>query len=124
MATEQDLRDDLLKQNGHDSRRPSALSDEVLARDEMQVKRLKRIVSAGWVVFLVSVVIAAGVGVIARPPQEYFVPTVVIVVQGLLLIAVILSVSLYVRSRTLTMHQIQARLARIEEQLRIVLRKE
>ena len=52
------------------------------------------------------------------------VPTFIIVWQALLLIAVIFTVSLYVRSRTLTMHQIQSSLAHIEEHLKKMSEKE
>jgi len=45
-------------------------------------------------------------------------------VQAVLLIAVSLTIALYVRERTLTMRQIQARLSGIEEQLRRLSEKE
>ena len=52
------------------------------------------------------------------------VPAFILVFQGLLLIAVILTVSLYIRERTLTMHQLQTSLAMIEEHLRKMAQKD
>ena len=42
----------------------------------------------------------------------------VIIFQALFLIAIVLTISLFIRSRTLTLRQIQTRLANIEEQLK------
>jgi hypothetical protein len=51
-------------------------------------------------------------------------PVFISVWQALLLLVIVFTVSLYVRSRTLTMHQIQASLALIEEHLRKMSQKD
>jgi hypothetical protein len=133
MATEKNLRESLLQQDNFDSRTAAELRDKILARDQTRVRHMKWVAGICWVLFLISLVVAALVEAGRRyriaglttseaaalfPEYEWFVPMAVIITQILLLIAVAMTLSLYIRSRTLTMHQIQARLAVIEEQLR------
>jgi hypothetical protein len=133
MATEKNLRESLLQQDNYNNRTAAELRDKILARDEARVRRMKWIAGICWVLFLISLVLAALVEASRRyriaglttseavalfPEYEWFVPMAIIITQTLLIIAVAMTFSLYVRSRTLTMHQIQARLATIEEQLR------
>jgi hypothetical protein len=124
MATQDTLRNELLKQNGIARSTSSAIAEEILARDAARVRRLKRVTAVSWIVFLICVIAAACIEVIARPPQDYFAPVAVIGVQAALLIAVFLSIALYVRERTLTMHQLQARLASIEAYLKKMAERE
>jgi hypothetical protein len=124
MAVEKNIRDELLKQNGGASGTSPAVAEAILARDAARVRRLKRVTVASWIIFLLSLIAAGCIEAIARPPQDYFAPAAIIGVQGVLLIAVFLTIALYVRGRTLTMRQIQARLSGIEEQLRKLAQKE
>ena len=127
MTAEKNLRDELLKQNGVGTQKGDDLRDKVLAKDQANVTRMRRLVPYSWIVVGVSLV-AAGVvrlsfpDVIESKPQ--LVPLFITVWQGLLLIAVIFTISLYIRSRTLTMHQIQSSLALMEEHLKKMSQKE
>ena len=133
MATEKNLRESLLQQDNGNVSTAAELRDRILAQDEVRVRRMKWIAGICWVLFLISLLLAALVeagrryrvaglttseAVALFPEYEWFVPMAIIITQTLLLIAVAMTFSLYVRSRTLTMHQIQARLAALEEQLR------
>jgi hypothetical protein len=124
MVTQDTLRDNLLKQNGTAAGKSSAFAGEILAREEARIRRLKWITSASWIVCAICLVTAVCIEVIARPPQDYFAPAAIITVQAVLMICAFLTVSLYVRSRTLTMHQIQARLASIETRLKEMAEKD
>ncbi len=124
MATEKNIRDELLQQNGIATGTPSTIAEEILTRDAARVRRLKRVTAASWIVFLICLIAAGCIEAIVRPPQDYFAPVAIIGVQAVLLIAVSLTIALYVRERTLTMRQIQARLSGIEEQLRRLSEKE
>jgi cell division protein FtsL len=127
MATEKNPRDQLLKQNGVGAQEGNDLCDKVLAKDRAQVTRIKRVTIYSWILVAASL-IAAGIVRLAFPDVIEFrpelIPTFIIAWQALLLIAVIFTVSLYVRSRTLTMHQIQSSLALIEEHLRKMSQKD
>jgi len=133
MATEKNLRESLLQQESGSAHVAAELRDKILATDEARVRRMKWIAGISWVVFLILFPLAALIEIGRRyriaglttseavalfPEYEWFVPLAIIITQTLLLIAVAMTFSLYIRSRTLTMHQIQGRLAVIEEQLR------
>jgi len=133
MRTEKNLRDALLRQNGYDASSPPDLRDRILAKDEARVRRMKWIAGICWVLFLMSFLLAALLEIGRRqailgvttsqlaayfPEYSWYLPLAAIITQALFIIAVAMTFSLHVRSRTLTMHQIQARLAGIEERLR------
>ncbi len=133
MRTEKNVRDALLRQNGHDANSPPDLRDRILAKDEARVRRTKWIAGICWTLFLISFLLAALLDIGRRhailgvttsqlaayfPEYSWYLPLAIIITQALFIIAVAVTFSLHVRSRTLTMHQIQARLAGIEEQLR------
>ncbi len=127
MATEKNLRDELLNQNGSSARKGNDLRDQVLARDEANVARMRTLTIYSWIVVGVSLAIAGIVRVSFPDVLEFrpqLVPLFITVWNGLLLLAVIFTISLYVRSRTLTMHQIQSSLALIEEHLRKMSQKD
>ncbi len=127
MATEKNLRDELLNQNGSSARKGNDLRDQVLARDEANVARMRTLTIYSWIVVGVSLAIAGIVRVSFPDVLEFrpqLVPLFITVWNGLLLLAVIFTISLYVRSRTLTMHQIQSSLALIEEHLRKMSKKD
>jgi len=124
MTEEMKLKEELLEQgrsNGTlDSTRSSKSIQEILAKDEARVKRMRLVTKLTWLLALLSLVAACAVLLFtdATRIRPQWVPAFLIAWQFLLIIAASFSVSLYVRSRTLTMHQIQARLASIEEQLK------
>ncbi len=127
MATEKNLREELLNQNGVGARKGDDLRDRILAQDQARVARMNRLTIVSWIVVAASLV-AAGLfrlsfpDVLARKPQ--LVPLFITVWQALLMLAIIFTISLYIRSRTLTMHQIQASLALIEEHLKKMSQKD
>ena len=127
MTTDKDLKEELLRQNGVDAQKGQDQRDEILARDRAQVARMKKLTIIGWILVATSFAVA-GTFELSFPEvlkaKALLVPLFIMVWQGLLLITIIFTVSLYVRSRTLTMHQIQSSLALIEEHLRKMSQKE
>ena len=130
MATEKNLKEELLNQNGTSVQKDADLRDKVLARDEAAVARMRKLTIYGWILVAGSLLVA-GVGrlVLYLSFPDLIVSNMrwgpfIVVWQGLLLIAIFFTISLYVRSRTLTMHQIQSSLALIEEHLRKMSQKD
>ena len=127
MATIKNLRDELLNQDGVGVQKGDDLRDKVLAKDRAQVARMKRLTIYTWILVAASPIVAGLVRLSFPDVLEFrpeLVPTFIIVWRALLLIAVFFTISLYVRSRTLTMHQIQSSLALIEEHLKKMSEKE
>jgi hypothetical protein len=126
MATEKNFRDELLSQNGTGGQKTDDLRNKILATDQARVARMRKLVVVAWVLVAacpVAMVISHLLPL--RPELERVLPALLIIpLEGLFLIAVIFTVSLYVRSRTLTMHQIQSSLALIEEHLRKMSQKD
>ena len=134
MEAEKDLRNQLIRQAGNGAGRPG-LTDATVEREMVRVNRLRKLTMISWTVFCVLLVLLLTVRVcwhtsqtvcksletIAAylPDLPYF-PIAILVVQAVLIVSSILSVILYARSRSLTINQILARLAGIEEQLRQV----
>ncbi len=136
MSTEKNLRESLLQQDSFDSHTAAELRDRILARDEASVRHMKWVAGICWAVFGAVFLLAAfteyfrdrgipflgysidEVAVYFREVAWFTTPVAIIVVQALFILAVATTFSLHMRSRTLTMHQIQGRLAAIEEQLR------
>ncbi len=129
MAAENNIRDELLKQNGEDARKMQELREKILARDEARIARLKKLTILIWGL----VVLGLAGALIIRPmlpngghpdsqagayAYQYLSRIFIGVMWGLTTIAAFFTVSFYIRSRSLTMRQIQARLTGIEEQLR------
>jgi membrane protein YdbS with pleckstrin-like domain len=122
MAKENNLREELLGQieqsPGSTSNINPKSAQEILARDTARVRRMKHVTVFSWLLAIVSFIV---VGVIEAVPGfrvEWWTVSAIIAVQALLLIAVIFTISLYVRSRSLNMRQIQATLSEIQEQLK------
>ena len=129
MAKENDLKKELLKQMDKD---PDKMLEanikspkEIIAKDTARIKRLKWVVIISWL--LVLGYWAAGAfwewififyGASGAFPRGFWTRLLSVKSQPLLLIAIILTVWLYISSRTLTMHKIQIRLANIEEHLK------
>jgi hypothetical protein len=127
MTTEKNLREELLRQNGVAAQKADDLRDKVLAKDRADVARMKKLTIYGWILVGASLIAAGVVRVLFPDIIEFkpqLVPLFITVWNGLLLIAIIFTISLYIRSRTFTMHQIQSSLALIEEHLKKMAEKE
>ncbi len=127
MTTPKNLRDELLKQNGGSTYNPDDLRDKVLAKEERQVARMRKLAIAAWVLVFASFFAGAGVrplfpGIVEAKPQLVSLLSAAAIVW--FWIAIIFTVFLYLRQRSLTIHQLQARLAAIEEYLKKMAEKE
>ncbi len=121
MTTENNLRDKLLCQDAASQRMADDFHNRILKADEARVAALRWLVLIAWAL-VVGAVLAAGVAYRSLSDIGAFDPQVTWLVlrvfEGLLVIAALLTVSWHVRSRALTMRQIQTSLAQIEEHLR------
>ncbi len=125
MPENNEIKEELLKQMDNNSHVNAKSAQKIIAQDMARVRRMKWVTAFSWLLvvicFLVTGVIQCDVKNVDNN-SSYLnmmrISLTVLIFRALLLIAVFLSISLYIRSRTLTMHQIQARLAKIEEQLR------
>lgn len=142
MTDKPNLRDDLLRQNGASANTSVVIRDKILAEDQRQLRRMKWIAGRCWALFLVFLVLTVFLAYGGRhgfsflgannaeamsyllSEHRWLVPMAIVVAQAWFFLAVIVTFSLHVRSRTLTMHQIQATLAGIEEQLRKMTEKQ
>jgi hypothetical protein len=117
----------LLAQNGVGTQKAEDLRNQVLAKDQAVVARMKRLTTYSWILLAASMAVA-GVIELGFPDvlksEPLRTPLFIIVWQALFLIATVFTISLYIRSRTLTMHQIQSSLALIEEHLRKMSQKD
>lgn len=122
MAKENNLREELLKQMEQNADKASnanqKLAQEILARDTARVRRMKRVTVFSWLLAIVAFIVVGISESTEGIEKAWWMPGATFVVPALLLIAVIFTISLYVRSRTLNLRQIQAKLASIEEQLK------
>jgi hypothetical protein len=123
MAKENDIKEELLKQMDKDpDKMPEAnikSPKEIIAKDTARVKRLKWITIFSWLLVIVCFIAAAFLERARNSnalidTEHVWLNSLIVILQTLLLIAVIFTISLYVRWRTLTIHKIQARLANIE----------
>ena len=122
MTKDINLKEELLKQGQSNGTMGSITGvksiQQVIAKDEARVARMKKLTILTWVLVVVCFAGAGAIALMPGTPQEFLPVLTIVVGQGLFIIAVTFTVSLYVRSRTLTMHQIQASLANIEALLR------
>jgi len=123
MAKECDIKEELLKQMERNSDKVGGANtksvQEVIEKEKARLRRTKWEVVIAWV--LVVMCFAVGAVVERLRMEQYFNEVELIwshclpmILRALLLIAVIFTVLLYTRSRTLTIRQIEARLAGIE----------
>lgn len=141
MTDKATLRNDLLKQDGTSDTTSAEIRDKVLATDRRRVRRMKWMAGISWAVFLTFFPLAALIEygqrrglpflgmttnemMVFLPEYDWFVPMTLVITQALFILAVVMTFSLHMRSRTLTIHQIQASLADIEERLRKLTEKE
>lgn len=121
--------------------------DKIISRDTKRVRLLKRITIVSWILLVLLFILFAlieafspkispiypiddilfgrGYPVGAKTTFEAVLimalPIGTILIRAVFIIAIFLSVSLYIRSRTLTIRQINRRLVRIEEQLKRII---
>jgi len=127
MAKENDIKEELLKQMEKSSDRASDANikspQQIIVRDAKRVKRLKWITAFSWllvVICFIAVVFLAWArdsNVLIDIELDWL-SSLATILRVMFVIAILFTISLFIRSRTLTMHQIQARLANIEEQLK------
>ena len=129
MTTNANIGDELLKQmDNTPTETPGCKRSfmmRIIERDAAGVRRLKRIVIIFWLLVIISFIVACNYTLKVRGIESdlfymswLLAGITVITFQAVFLIAVILTISLFVTSRSLTMRQIQARLTGIEEQLK------
>jgi len=129
MAKENDIKEELLKQMDKDfGKMPGAnmkSPKEIIAKDMARIRRLKWITTFSWLLVFIGLCITEiAVPYLRFPGTTYkavwviFLPTLVVVLKALILISVFFTISLYVRSRALSMKQIHISLINIEEQLK------
>ena len=131
MAKENDIRQELLKQMDVDSGERSGVNAnsarKMIEQHKIQLKRLKWIAAIGWLIVLIYAIAMHNLKVYVLKYQiedilttnEFWLlrrsDTGLVV---LIIIAVLLTYLVYSKSKMLTMVQICARLANIEEHLR------
>ncbi len=123
MVKENDIKEKLLKQMEKDSDKiPEAdttSSKEIIAKDLARIKRLKWITICSWLLVAVCFIAAAFLeraqdSNALLDAEKIWFNSLIIILRALLVIAIFLTTSLYMRSRTLTIHKIQIRLSNIE----------
>jgi len=127
MATEKNLKEELLKQNNIGMQSGQELRDVVLVRDQARVARMRTLMIVTWILLMVSMAVAGvlELGFPAHFKSEPLRNVIFISVwQAGFWLAIVFTISWYVRSRTLTMRQIQSRLTLIEEHLKKMSQKE
>ena len=132
MAEETNIKDELLGQMDLNANPRAA--EKIFTKDFARVRRLKWITIISWLIVAACLVITSlvkyafgslyAMGPLWRLKYELMdseraaLDGLIMAWRGLLLVAVISTVLLYVISRTLTISQIQVRLAAIEEMLK------
>jgi len=125
MANKKEFRNELLKQNGLD---PHGISAEdrqalrrILKRDRARARRMKWITAAVWALLLAAILI----GAVSKRMQGDIGHYTIVAVVSLYWLAIVCTISLVVRSwiarnRESQFHhtEIEARLARVEEELK------
>jgi hypothetical protein len=131
MTNENKIKDDLLSQTEPNEIKNKKSIQEIIDRDTKRVNRLKIITIVSWSLdglLLASVFIIQKFYGKLHSPQTGFeaieqlaVPALMLTFRAVLFISIFLTISFYVRSKNLSIKQINSRLANIEEQLRNVL---
>lgn len=133
MTKENDIKDELIKQMEKNSANSSGANisstQEIIDRDTARIKRLKWITILCWILvitlFIVTGIIETtsahlrpGPDTVLEAAGIIILPTLIVILQGIILVAILFTISFYVRSRTLSIKQIHVRLANIEKQLK------
>jgi hypothetical protein len=131
MAKENDIKEELLKQMDKDSAKEADVSNnsagKIVEKHKAQLRRLKWITAIGWLVsilyfvamhILKDILFDGNIEGVLTSDESWFIHRSDTGLMVLIIIAVLLTCLLYSKSRTLTILQISARLANIEEHLK------
>ena len=131
MAKEKDIKEELLKQLDKDSAATAGVTAnstwEIIGKHKVQLKTLKWIAAISWLITLTCVlflhnlkvyVFKQGFDGIFSETEFWFIRRSDTVSVVLVVICILLAYLVYAKSKTLTLLQICARLAGIEEQLK------
>lgn len=128
MEKSNNLKKDLLKYVDEDSQKYSA--NQIITKDMIRVKKIKKATITSWAITVPLLIFAVlwEISGFHRLPDtvwkaSIFVifPTLVKVIKAMIFITVVLTIYFYVRLRTLSIKQINIRLARIEEHIKNII---
>ncbi len=118
MADNKDLGKELLKSNGMEfgkiSNEERQTLQRLVATDKARVRRMKWATALAWGLVVICFIVG---GLWERANPERPVGLWVVLIKALLVIAIVFTISLLVRSRAASNRQIQSSLMRIQEQL-------
>lgn len=121
MENDKKFAKELLEQNGiqfgklSDTEREGLRS--MIAREKARVRRMKWAVILSWVLVAVAFVVMGFLEAFVFERPDYRIAAGAMLVQALLLVAIIFTISFYVRWRSASMREIQSTLANIQKQL-------
>jgi hypothetical protein len=131
MAKENELKEELLKQMDKDSAGAAGANinsaGKIIEKHKIRLRKLKWIASIGWLITILSALVLHNlkvfvlenkIGGVLTSNEFWFIRRSDTVLMVLIIIAVLLTYLFYSTSRTVTILQISARLANIEEQLK------
>ncbi len=131
MVEESNIKRELLKQMEKDSNGMSVANikspQEIIVRDTKRVKLLKWITAISWLLVVICFMLAAFLHWAEASNaiidiERAWLRALGTILRAMFVISILftisLCISLFIRSRTLTIHQIQVRLANIEELLK------
>jgi hypothetical protein len=131
MAKENELKEELLKQMDKDSTEAAGVSvnsaGKIIEKHKARLRKLKWIAITGWLITILSALVLHNlkvfvlenkIGGVLTSNEFWFIRRSDTVLMVLIIIAVLLTYLFYSTSRTVTILQISARLANIEEQLK------
>jgi ABC-type anion transport system duplicated permease subunit len=131
MAEQSNIKRELIKQMDKNSDKLSGVNirspQEIIVRDTKRVKRLKWITVFSWLLVVICFILAAFLYWAEASNaiidiERAWLRSLATIIRVMFVIAILftisLCISLFIRSRSLTIHQIQVRLANIEELLK------
>jgi len=131
MAKENELKEELLKQMDKDSAGAAGANinsaGKIIEKHKIRLRKLKWIAVIGWLSTILSTLVLHNLKVfvlenkiegVLTSDEFWFIRRSDTVLMVLIIIAVLLTYLFYSTSRTLTILQISARLAKIEEHLK------
>jgi uncharacterized membrane protein YbhN (UPF0104 family) len=121
MPEKNNIKEELLKQMHENPHKVMKSTQDIFTKDKLLIKRLKWITAFSWLLVVICFIITSFLdkarGFLAED-EQWLLHIITITLRPFFLIALFLTVSLYIRSRTLTIRQIQVKLSDIEEQLK------
>ena len=131
MAKENELKEELLKQMDKDSVGAAGVNinsaGKIIEKHKTRLRKLKWIAAIGWLITILCAVVMHNLKVfvlenkiesVLTSEEFWFIRRSDTVLMVLIIIAVLLTYLFYSTSRTVTILQISARLAKIEEHLK------